>query len=215
MTIRLASYRPLMQSWHGRKAITQFALPPFIDGSCRREPDFESAYPSISALCRAAKLAPRLDQGDEVIYITTKCGNCWYLVARLRVRDRFVSHAQAAAWYTSQGVQPPSNCMTSGTRPVPYEQTSGRWLSETETRGTANVLAFWDGTYRKRARMHPIFLACDSVYHDLHHPVKLTKNCFLRIFNRVPGTQNPPAITPAQANALMSIAANPSSRRYP
>jgi len=62
----------MCRSKPGRRAIEAFALPPFIDSSCRREPDLESRSPSISALCRRTKFAPRLYPTDRVVYITTK-----------------------------------------------------------------------------------------------------------------------------------------------
>jgi hypothetical protein len=68
----LATYRPLVKSRAGREAIRQHALLPFIDGSCRREPDFESRFPSIAAICRAGTFAPRLLVGDRIAYLTVK-----------------------------------------------------------------------------------------------------------------------------------------------
>ena len=44
----LVSYRPLSYNAYGRAAVYKYDLPPFIDGSCRREPDFESPFPSIT-----------------------------------------------------------------------------------------------------------------------------------------------------------------------
>jgi len=52
MTSFLATYRPISASWRGRNAVTRYGIPPYVDASCRREPDFESPLPSISALCR-------------------------------------------------------------------------------------------------------------------------------------------------------------------
>jgi hypothetical protein len=94
---------------NGREAVKRFALPPFVDGSCRREPDFESEFPSISGLCRKAKFAPRLHVGDTAIYVTTKGGWGRRLVAVLRVRERFDSHAEAAEWYRELGLALPGN----------------------------------------------------------------------------------------------------------
>jgi hypothetical protein len=68
----LATFRPLVQRSAGRRAVQRYGLPPFIDGSCRREPDFESRYPSISATCRAGHFAPRLTVGDRIAYLTVK-----------------------------------------------------------------------------------------------------------------------------------------------
>ena len=46
----LCSYKPLRYTSAGRNAIAKTDLPPFIDGSCRREPDFQAQAPSISAI---------------------------------------------------------------------------------------------------------------------------------------------------------------------
>lgn len=68
----LVAYRPLIHRRAGRVAAEQFHLPPFLDGSCRREPDLESAFPSISALCRGRNFAPRLRVGDLAAYLAAK-----------------------------------------------------------------------------------------------------------------------------------------------
>ena len=41
----LATFRPLIHSPGGRDAARRYGLPPFIDGSCRREPDSGIAVP--------------------------------------------------------------------------------------------------------------------------------------------------------------------------
>jgi hypothetical protein len=41
-------FRPLAKTPNGRNAIKQHSLPPFIDASCRREPDLESQLPFVS-----------------------------------------------------------------------------------------------------------------------------------------------------------------------
>ncbi len=43
----LATYRPTAKTGSGRYAVQCYSLPPFVDGSCRREPDFESRFPSV------------------------------------------------------------------------------------------------------------------------------------------------------------------------
>ncbi len=40
-----------------------------LRNTCRREPDFESQFPAISALCRGKLFAPRLNPDDLVAYI--------------------------------------------------------------------------------------------------------------------------------------------------
>ena len=94
MRIFLNSYRPLIRYVEGQQAISAFHLPPYLDYSCRREPDFMSTYPSISALCRVKKFAPRLHEGDLAVYITCKGSyqdikpSHWRLVAILEVLKR-------------------------------------------------------------------------------------------------------------------------------
>ena len=112
----LATYRPLIQTAAGRLVVLQFGLPSFIDGSCRREPDLESRFSSVSATCLAANFAPRLQVGDRVTYLTVKgkySGDLepgWRLVAVLRIRRCFPSHEDAADWYLQHGLLIPSNC---------------------------------------------------------------------------------------------------------
>ena len=69
-TIKLNSFRPLCGTILGVEAISKYKFPPFIDASCRREPDFQNPFPSISALCRQGQFAPHLRKDDIVVYMT-------------------------------------------------------------------------------------------------------------------------------------------------
>lgn len=86
----------------------QHEHPSFVDASCRREPDFESEYPSISCVCHGDKFAPRLIEGDRVAFLTVKLklprdrAACYRFVAALHVMKRFESHAEAAEWYRAK-----------------------------------------------------------------------------------------------------------------
>jgi hypothetical protein len=71
----LVTYRPMAYTRRGREAAREFNIPLFADGSCRREPDLERDYPSITTLCRGERFAPRLERGDRVAYIAKKA---WY-----------------------------------------------------------------------------------------------------------------------------------------
>src|SRR5262249_35923590 len=162
----LNSFRPLCRNKQGRSAVRRFGLPPFIDDSCRREPDFQAQVPSISALCRGPKFAPRLYAGDCVVYITVKDSYSpvtfghWRLIAMLRIINRFESHTEAAVWYRENGLSLPSNCIVDGNSCFPYDMTAG-----TEARRFGNVadidelLRRWDLNYRVRARRNGTFLA--------------------------------------------------------
>lgn len=199
----LASFRPLCATVHGRTAIKAHGLPRFIDGSCRREPDLEHEWPSISALCRASKLVPRLEVGDRVAFVTVRgrydVGRpaCWKLVALLRVEQRFGSHGEAAAWYSKRGLRLPSNCMVPANEPVPLERTKGppRDLPRSDRqRSPERMVQLWDARYRSRAQEWPIMLACEKLIVELHEPARIEEEDWLRWNGYVPGTQNPPKI---------------------
>jgi len=169
----LATYRPIISTAHGRAAAQTFDLAPFVDSSCRREPDLESSpYPAISALCRGKLFAPRLGVGDNVVYLTKKGrygtvpSRHWRLVAVLRVLRRFETHHAAASWYRAQGLTPPSNCIVDGNPPVPLERTGGprprnRFGDPADPVGVVNR---WNAAYRKRARR------CGVMGRDQAHP---------------------------------------------
>ena len=188
------SFRPLVNTAAGRVAVTRFGLPPFIDGSCRREPDFEAAVPSISGLCRKGKFAPRLHVGDTAIYVTTKGDWGRRLVAVLRVRERFESHSEAAEWYRELGLPLPSNCWVDGNPPIPYERTA----QDADER-------IWDIDYKRRSRNYPVFLATDPLFCKLHDPPRVTDDILIEAFGRVPGTQNPPQVHEGQALRLLEL----------
>src|SRR5687767_5574345 len=151
----LSSFKPLNFNRYGRKAIETFRLPPYVDGSCRREPDFESKFPSVSALCRFTKFAPRLHEGDTIVYITVKGMYApinrrhWRLIAILKVLKRFDSHQDAAAWYIAERIQLPGNCMVDGNPPLPLEKTTGPIPSNLfgDVTDPNLTIRMWDGRY--------------------------------------------------------------------
>jgi hypothetical protein len=198
----LCTYKPLIRTKQGRQAVARFALPPYVDGSCRREPDFELMFPSITALCRAGKFAPRLQEDDNVDYITVKGKYTpinhghWRLVAILRVIKRFESHKDAAEWYTVQSVSLPSNCIVHGNLPLSLEKTNGGKSS----------LSKWNAGYRLRAAKDGAFLACEPQFLELHTPPVLTSEKMRAVFNRIPATQNPPSISEQELAKLRDLA---------
>jgi hypothetical protein len=198
----LCSFRPLAESPNGREAVANFALPPFVDASCRREPDFESEFPSITALCRGKYFAPRLRVGDVVVYITRKgvypgvAERHWRLVAILNVSAFFPSHASAADWHRAKRLPLPSNCMVSGNPPKPLEQTD-RFQAD---------LRHWDAIYRLRAKSCGAFHVCEPLFRELHHPPAITDAMMRDIFGYIPGTRNPPAITREAYEQLQRLA---------
>jgi hypothetical protein len=203
--IKLASYHPICKTSKGRKAVQQFNIPPFADGSCRREPDFEASFPSISALCRVEKLAPTLSEGDHVVYLTVKNHygsptTHWKLTSILRVHKKFATHQDAATWYQNQDLPIPTNCMVESNPPKRIEETAGlpKFFP---------TLPDWDAEYRNRASLYPVFLACESLYCDLYHPKSMNEADMKQIIGTVnPGTQNPKILTPEQLTAFFDFA---------
>jgi hypothetical protein len=204
MRIFLNSYRPLIRYVEGQQAISAFHLPPYLDYSCRREPDFMSTYPSISALCRVKKFAPRLHEGDLAVCITCKGSyqnikaRHWRLVAILEVLKRFETYAKAALWYSSQGLTLPRNCMVEGNPPLAIEMTAPITDIGTDLRR-------WDLAYQRRARQCGVFLACKPQFLELYNPPIITEEIMCKAFNRIPGTQNPPAILPEEFEKLKRL----------
>jgi hypothetical protein len=214
----LATYHPLVKSPAGRQAIRQYALLPFIDGSCRREPDFESRFPSITAICRAGHFAPRLRVGDRIAYLTVKGKYLsarefgWHLVAVLRIIQCFESHSDAAEWYGRQNQPLPSNCFVHGNPPKQFKFTHGAPPKEIKdqiaTKGECNrAIRLWDMTYRQRVGKWPIFLATEAEFIELNHPPHLSEVQMRNIFaGRIPSTQNPPKIACEQLERLLQLA---------
>lgn len=190
----IVTYTPLCRTAAGRDAVKTFGLPPFIDGSIRREPDLEHPLPSISCLCRAGKFAPRLRTGDHVLYLTHKgrygdvVDRHWRLSALLQVKQVFASHEAAANAYSALGHPLPSNCMVPGNGPIPLNQSHRK----TSIKGCSRVLDLWDDEYRKRANRWPIIVQCQPVFRRLDEEAPVVRDADLVFaFGHVPGTQNP------------------------
>ena len=187
-------FRPLAQTAEGRSAIQQGNLPPFIDASCRREPDLESKYPSITALCRGEHFAPQLKVGDLVAYMTKdftyppNTERARRLVAVLRVLKTWLpvdrrgwpkAHQEAAMWYRQQGLPLPRNCMVRGTEPLPLE------LTDRYYEGT---LREWEAHYWRVVRAHGVFHACEPVFVDVINPPRLKNQQLVEWFGKIPNT---------------------------
>lgn len=202
MAAFLTTYRPLVGTKAGRVAATKYAIPPFVDGSCRREPDFEAAYPSISGLCHGDKFVPRVHVDDQVLFLTKKASyfddpeRHWRFVATLRVVARCESHEDAARWYRTRGFEPPSNCLVNGTAPVALDKTDLH-LRDVRT---------WELSYQARARKCGVFLICEPEYMELHAPPRVTEELLCSVFGKPPVTRNPPRICLSEARRLQKLA---------
>jgi hypothetical protein len=216
----VATYRPICGTRAGRAAIARYGLPPFIDGSCRREPDLQLPFPAITALCRAGNFAPRLQVGSYIAYITKRGAygsrqRHWRLTALLEVAHRFESHREAAAWYLERGSRVPHNCVVQGNRPAPFDATDGtlsRLVRDaTAGRSPEHIIRVWDHSYHLRAQAHPVVLACQPIAIELHDPPVINESDWLAWHGRVPPTLNPPAIPDTLWQALLARATGPAA----
>lgn len=204
----LNSYKPLCYSKEGRKSVKDFSFPPFIDASCRREPDFQSKYPSITALCRIEKFVSRLNVGDSVVYMAVKgtykpeTFSHWRLTSILKVLHRFKSHKEAADWYKQNALTLPSNCIVPENPCLPYEMTGGAPKELMNIPDIEERLRKWDLEYKRRMRICGIFVVCQAEFLELQNPPTLTSERLYEIFGKIPGTQNPKQITEEQFIAL-------------
>lgn len=197
MAVFLNSFNPLCSSKKGKQAIEKYGLSPFIDGSCRREPDFEVDNPAITSLCRPKKLIPRLVINDLVIYITNKrkyygLGSERRLVAILQVIRLEESHCKAMVWYSQNNLNISQNIICANTKPLPADHTHHIH----GMRGEVNV-CIWDDAYRKRMTNYPKVAICKIWNHILNteNPPLLEDDIMKEIFGRIPGTQNPPRLS--------------------
>jgi len=220
--IYLVSYGTLNRTSFGQKAIEKHGFPPFIDSSCRREPDFESKYPSITALCRGVVFAPKLKVGDIAVYITKKMHGFNHLVAILQVIEKCSSHQIAASWYKNNNLPVPSNCLVKGNKPKKLDETGGNncacsgdvkgikefllLSSDQQIKIATKIITSWDSKYQQRANENSDFIITKPWYLELDQPIGISKDDFENIFNRVPVTRNPPKITFSQLQKLGKLA---------
>ncbi len=214
----LTTYHPLVKTRAGQEAIRQHHLLPFIDGSCRREPDFESRFPSITAICRAGKFAPHRKVGDRIAYLTVKrkypgdreSGR--RLVAVLRVIQRFNSHKDAAAWYEKQYEPLPSNCFVDGNPPNSFEFTDGDAPKKIKDRIGVDIdfkdaVRLWDAFYRPRVGRWSVFLATEAEFVNLKDPRQLSDAQIKSTFDeKIPATRAGKRITCRQMDRLVQLA---------
>lgn len=200
----------------GMRAVTQHGFKPFIDASCRREPDFENDYPSITSLCRQEMFAPNLYPNDIVIYITVKGKwltnyDHYRLIAILEVIDRKDNHLQAASWYrTNSQIGVPSNCMVTDNMPHMFHETAGNFKTSAEVKRYLNHhaekqqlvgerrLQLWNDGYLVKSKKWKEFIITKPVFRELTNPPILTDDHMNKIFGKVPNTRNPNKVTKEQ-----------------
>jgi hypothetical protein len=207
MTIRLNSYEPLILFGEREYIIEERKIPPYVDRSPRREPDFESLFPSITSLCRGPRYIGSLRTGDIVIYRTNMAdyehfGQAhWRIVAILQVMDIFQSHEKAAQWYKEHNIDVPSNCMIAGNMPKPIEECKPL----EKTKNKLNSLFQWDAQYRDRAKKCSLFAVCNPLFVELSKPPIHTMANEMEVFGKRKGTRMPAIITELEFNKLLSI----------
>ena len=213
-SLYLNSFHPLASTRAGVSASEAHGLDPFIDGSIRREPDFEHPAPAITYLCRADRFTPRLREGDVVAYMTIKGRyrephRHQRMVCILKVEQLFDSHQAAAAWYTNEACELPNNLMVPGNKANPLSHSHQGHRSKKESRqGTCGTRARpkcgqggscnsglhreWDAGYRQRARMHGRVASCSVLFVNTQWSAPIVTDEILRdVFGKVPATRNP------------------------
>ena len=227
--IRLVTYKPLCYTLLGIEAIKNSKLNPFIDYSCRREPDLEHKFPSISSLCRNSKLAPHLKKNDIVIYLSVprkyKASECYLnkntykLVAILKVLHTCKNHEEAKEWYSSKHLPIPSNCMVKGSHPVDFSQTGGNFKNQREIinylnynqnpkmlkRNFCRRLINWDAEYQKRANDYPQFNITEVIYNEINSPIEVLRSDLIKWFDSLPRTQTPKIVNENQFENFMNL----------
>lgn len=211
--IKLNSFRPLCINEYGKQAIQKYGFHPFIDSSCRREPDFENESPSITALCRQGIFAPHLRKGDVIVYITVNGKYPPYgyrhhrLVAILKVENIYDTHEEGRAGYLKLNNTVPSNCMAGDNPPYNYDQTAGRYKNLKDINGFlrrteeeqiklgSKLLRLWDNEYLSKSRIWTQFIQTKKIYADLDNPLPVFRKDFESVFNRLPNTRTPVNIT--------------------
>jgi len=216
--IRLVSYAPLCRNSFGRKAMQEYGLNPFIDSSCRREPDLDSKYPSITATCRAGKLAPVLNVNDILIYLA-KYGGSYNMTAILKVIETLDTHEQGAKWYLGRGLKIPSNCIVTDNPPENYFATAGNFGPERDIRKFESLpedrklrlaevkLRAWDSGYRSRVREYPRLNITEPIYLNTKNPITISPGELRSWFdNKIPGTQNPRKLKQEEYQHFLDLA---------
>jgi hypothetical protein len=181
----LNSYHPLGETEQGRMVATHHRIPPFVDYSIRREPDFQNPFPSVTGLCRCDMLVGQAEAGDFIAYVTVKSAGPRRLVAILQVLHKMPSHAAAADWYRREGLDLPTNCVVHGNDALP--------IALAVPPKNFTTYAAWKAGYRWRSEHYSSFLICRAVGGpELVNPPLVPDGIFGRQF---PNTRSPKLLT--------------------
>jgi hypothetical protein len=205
----LNSFAPLVTTKAGRDSSIKYNIPPFVDGSIRREPDFQHSFPAITCLCRGDRFAPRLRPGDLVAYATRKQSygqgrSQQRLIAVVHVLEVLPNHSVGSKWYLDRELPLPNNCLVHGNPAKPLREShriaSGGGCSDGE------IHREWDKAYRARAMQHGTFVVCKRMWSDLSWDApEITKRHLLAVYGRRIGTLNPGAWEITHARHLFRL----------
>lgn len=185
--IRMVTYEPMVLAKEGQKIVdTNKDIPPFLDASIRTEPSLNVEYPGVSSLCRKSILAPKLEEGDKMIYLTKKGKynknyEHWRLVAIIEVIKVTKTHEEAAEWYKNNNYELPKNCMVDDNPPLSYDKTTIPKQS----------ICIAESDYKDRKSEYPQFNICKKIYVNLDNPPIIDEARMEEIFGtKNPGTQS-------------------------
>jgi hypothetical protein len=182
------------------KAIEIFNLPKYVDGSCRREPDFENELPCITGLCRPS-FAEKLKVKDIIVYVTNKKGiGVRKVIAVLEVIKIFENHRQAANWYIKESKSIPNNIMVDETKPFDLDKTH-RLHGVKEIFNDLELLKKWNLLYELRSRKKQKVVQCRVLYKKLFFPITLDESKFKRKLT----AQNPPVLNQEDWKTLKEL----------
>jgi len=191
----LNSFRPLCETTRGRQICEQNKIPPFVDYSIRREPDFESIFPSITGLCRCDLLISQANENDYVAYVTVKNMGVRHLVAIVQVLHKLKNHTEGADWYRRNRLPLPRNCVVRGNDALP--------LSLAGLPPKFYNYKKWSLGYVCRAKCYPAFLICRAICGpELYNPPNVPENIFGRPF---PNTRSPKRLSEKEFKKLKTL----------
>ena len=218
-TFWLSTYHPLASEPEGPWRNHAPALPPYVDASCRREPDLESSFPTITGLSRPPSVR-KLAEGDIVVYVTTRGpfeGQEPHrrLTAVLTVLSARKSHAGAGDFYREKGLPLPRNLLLPGNGPLPIEMTEGFYradgpdgeevrVSPRDAGDGPRVVAEWDKQFTLRKNQCQDVRICEPRFVDVAQGRVLDDATVTSVFGPkgFPNTQ----LRPAKMDRAIAVA---------
>ncbi|MCY1604509.1 hypothetical protein [Staphylococcus pettenkoferi] len=200
--IRMVTYEPMIFKKRGIKVVDNNKdIPEFLDASIRTEPSLNVEYPGVSSLCRGSKLAPKLKEGDKMVYLTKKNMygqdfKHWRLVAIIEVIKVMKTHEDAAKWYKNYNYELPKNCVVDGNPP----------LSASKTTIAKSKIHETERGYKFRARKYKQFNICKKVHVNLKEPPIIDESKMKEIFGtKNPGTQSFKKVSDDEYKSLVKL----------